>query len=221
MVENPGITQNSVKTLDRKGQDILMTLQIPESVEKSKLEHDWHSGYQAGLQAGEEAIQLERQKFERLAFFVAKNPSTTNNTYIGNKIMTGDNQSQNIHVKGDFSVTANNSVVSLRDIGGQVTNQIGKLGNEHVQAQLKEVLSELQSAIGEEAELSKEVKAEALEEVKNLAAAGQTPQDGRMKKAAQRSLNVLKGITLGLSETTKLAETAKGLLSEIALLFGL
>lgn len=220
MVENPGITQNSVRTLDKKGQDVLMTLQVPEGVEKSKLEQDWHDGYQTGLQAGKEAIQIDREKFERLAFFVAKNPRTIT-TYKGNKIVTGNDQSQKIDVKGNFSITANQSVVSLRDISGQVNNQIAQLGDAPTQAQLKDLLTQLQAAIKAESTLSEEDKAEALAEVKKIAEAGQSPQDGPMKNAAKRSLTFFKGMTVGLGETTKFVTACNGLLPAIALLFNL
>ena len=56
-------------------------------------------------------------------------------------------------------------------------------------------------------------------EVGESAAAGRSPTDGPMKKAAKRAVNALKGITLGLSETTTLATTAKGILDAITLLF--
>ena len=135
--------------------------------------------------------------------------------------MTGNDQSQNIDVKGDFNITANNSVVSLRDTSGQVTNQITQLGDDPTQAQLKDMLAQLQAAIESEPDLSEADKTEALEEVKQIAAAGQAPNDGPMKKAAKRALNVLKGMTVGLGVTTQLVTACNGLLPAIALLFGL
>ncbi len=72
-----------------------------------------------------------------------------------------------------------------------------------------------------EPNLSEAEKTEALEEVKQIAAAGQAPEDGLMKKAAKRALNVLKGMTVGMVGATKFAEACSGLLPAIALLFGL
>ena len=114
----------------------------------------------------------------------------------------------------------NQSAVTLGD-SNQVSNQISQLRETDVQAQLKNLLSQLQAAIESEPSMSEEEKKEALMEVGEIAAAGQSPTDGPMKQAAKRALNALKGITLGLDETTKLATTAKGLLSAIALLLGL
>lgn len=130
--------------------------------------------------------------------------------------MTENDYSRNISIQGNVSQS---SIVAGDN--NQVSNQINQLGKTEPQAQLKELLAQLKAAIESEPALSKEEKADALEEVGELAAAGQSPQEGPMKKAAKRSLNVIKGITLGLGETTKLAQTASELLRAIALLFGL
>ena len=130
--------------------------------------------------------------------------------------MTGDNQSRSVNIGGNVS----QSVVNAGD-NNTVTQQINQLGETDVQQQLKALLIQLESAIEAEPELSAEEKAEALEEVKEIAAAGQAPEDGPMKKTAKRSLNTLKGMTVGLSATTKFVEACNGLLPAIALLFGL
>lgn len=219
MEQNPKITQDSIRGYEKQGEDVLLTLQVPPETDKGKLERDWDSGYQSGLKAGREVAQLESgPKFEKLAFLLAeKNITNIQRT----EVMTGNDQSQNIDVKGDFTVTANNSVVSFRDTSGQVTNQITQLGDEPTQAQLKDMLAQLQAAIEGEPNLSEAEKTEALEEVKQIAAAGQAPEDGPMKKAAKRALNVLKGMTVGLGATTQFVTACHGLLPAIALLFGL
>ena len=114
------------------------------------------------------------QKFEQIAFALAKK---TINVDSRSEVKMGNDQSQNIDVQGDFTVTANQSVVSLRDVSGQVNNQIAQLSDGPTQAQLRDLLSQLQTAIEAESEL--------------------------------------------LGETTKFVETCNGLLSAIALLFGL
>ena len=219
MEQNPDVTQDAIKSIEKQGEDILLTLEVRETTDKAKIERDWDAGYQAGLKAGKTAERLASgQKFEQIAFALADKPI---NVESRSEVKMGNDYSQNIDVKGDFTVTANQSVVSLRDISGQVNNQIAQLSDEPVQAQLKDLLGQLQTAIGAESELSEETKTEALEEVKALAAAGQAPQEGPMKKAAKRAITVLKGMTVGLGETTKFVEACKGLLPAIALLFGL
>jgi len=218
--KNPDITQDAIKSFERQGKDVVMTLKVPEKSDKGKIERDWDDGYQSGLQAGKEEALIENaQEMKALAMLLAQKPITIHNES-RNKVVTGSDQSQNIEVKGDFSVVANQSVVSLRDISGQVNNQVAALGDESSQAQLKDLLTQLQTAIEAEPELSEEDKTEALEEIKEIATAGQALQDGQMKKVAKRAIMVLKGVTVGLGETTKFVEACNGLLPAIAHLFG-
>ena len=130
--------------------------------------------------------------------------------------MTGNDQSQRINIQGNV----NQSAVTLGD-SNQVSNRINQLEETETQVQLKNLLTQLQAAIESEPGLSEEEKTEALEEVGEIAAAGRSPTDELMQKAAKRAINAIKAITLRLGETTKLATTAKGLLNAIALLFSL
>jgi hypothetical protein len=82
----------------------------------------------------------------------------------------------------------------------------------------KELLTQLQKAIETESELPNEDKAEALEQVKTLAEAGQTPEDSNLQKAAKTAMKILKGTTSGLSETTKLVLECSKLLPAISAL---
>ena len=132
------------------------------------------------------------------------------------EVMTGNDQSQRINIQGNV----NQSAVTLGD-SNQVSNRINQLEETETQVQLKNLLTQLQAAIESEPGLSEEEKTEALEEVGEIAAAGRSPTDELMQKAAKRAINAIKAITLRLGETTKLATTAKGLLNAIALLFSL
>jgi uncharacterized protein YjbI with pentapeptide repeats len=219
--QNPEINQDSFKGMEKQGDDVLIKLQVPEGTDKAKIERDWDSGYQLGLKEGRNAALLENaEDIKELAFLALKNPVSINN-HIRTKSVTGNDQSQNIDVKGDFNINAHQSVVSLRDISGQVTNQISALSNEPTRTQLKDMLAQLQTAIEAESSLSEEEKTDALAEVKELVTAGQAPQEGPMKKMAKRSLNTLKGITLGMGATTELVKACGALLPAIAHLFGL
>lgn len=114
-------------------------------------------------------------------------------------------------------------VLNLGAISGNVTNTINKLSNasEPDKLELKELLTQLQEAIETELELVPEDKAEALEQVKVLAEAGQKPEDGGLQKAAKTAMKILKGTTAGLSETTKLFTECAKLLPAIATLLAL
>ncbi len=219
MQQNPNITPDAITGYEKHGSDVMLTLQVPEGTNKADLEHAWEEGYQTGLKAGRDAEKLESIDFLKQTLLLS---AGKNNTFVNeNKLMTGNDQSQNIDVTGDFTVTANQSVVSLRAISGQVNNQITQLSDEPTQTQLKDLLTQLQTAIEAEPAFTEEQKTEALEEVKELAAAGQAPQDGPMRKAAKRAITVLKGMTVGLGETTKFVEACNGLLPAISALFAL
>ena len=215
----PAITQRNIQGFEWRGADILLKLKIPEGIQKADVERILDEGYQVGLREGRNIERLEGTLplLERITLLEAgKNITVTAIAEAMNQ-----DQSQNIDVKGNFTVTANNSVISLRDISGQVNNQIASLSDDPVQTQLKDLLTQLTTAIQAEPTLSEEQKTEALEEVKELAAAGQAPQDGPMKKAAKRAITVLKGMTIGLGETTKFVEACNGLLPAIGALFSL
>ena len=117
-------------------------------------------------------------------------------------------------VGGDVS-----GIMNLGTISGNVTNAIGKLpDNSEDESELKTLLQQLQLAIEKESELSPEDKTEALEQVETLVEAGQKPEDDGIKKAAKTAIKILKGTTVGLSETTKLVEACATLLPAISAL---
>ncbi|GAB4241614.1 MAG: hypothetical protein Kow00121_67710 [Elainellaceae cyanobacterium] len=107
---------------------------------------------------------------------------------------------------GDIS-----GVINLGAISGSVTNAINQIPDtpkESDQPSLKELLLQLQAAIEAESALPPEDKAEALEQVKILAEAGQAPEDGTLKKAAKTAVKVLKGTVAGLPDVTQLVEAS-------------
>ena len=178
--------------------------------------------YQTKIQHKDEVIQLHQQQSANLrtiADSLAQRPITVHNT---NTAMQGNDQSQNF--QGNVSINAQNSVVNLRDISGQVTNQIQQLPDTTSstdQPSLKDLLAQLQAAAETDDRLSDTEKAEALEEVATLATAGQQPQQPEAQKDAKRSLNVLKGIASGISEASKLAVACEKLLPLVLGAFGL
>ena len=114
-------------------------------------------------------------------------------------------------------------VLNLGTISGSVSNAINQLPSSPTPNEpgLKELLSQLQSAIEAEHELPPEDKAEALEQVKILAEAGQNPEDGVLKKSAKTALKILKGTVTTLPDVTKLVEESAKLLPAIGALLTL
>jgi hypothetical protein len=129
-------------------------------------------------------------------------------------------QSQKIQVGGDMNIDATNAIVNLRDISGTVTNTIQQLPDDGDRPTIKDLLTQLQGAIETETTLDNEDKAEALEQVKVLAEAGQNPQDGALQKAAKTAAKILKGTVAALSPTTALVEAVTKLLPLITKFFG-
>lgn len=113
--------------------------------------------------------------------------------------------------------------VALGQISGAVTNSIGQLQSTNTPEanQLATLLEQLQSAIKNESHLAPEDKAEAMEQVKTLAEAGQKPEDNALQKAAKTALKILKGTIAGLPDAAKLAESCAKLLPAIATLLSL
>ena len=135
-------------------------------------------------------------------------------------IQTGGGNVGNISglVAGDVS-----GVVNLGEISGDVTNTINQLPDslETGEPSVKELLLQLQAAIEAESELAPEDKAEALEQVKVFAEAGQKPEDNVLQKAAKTSMKILKGTIASLPDAAKLAESCIKLLPAIAALLAL
>jgi hypothetical protein len=61
MAENPAITRESIQAMEKQGDDVLLTLQVPEGTDKAQVERSWDQGYQLGLKAGYTSGLLEGQ----------------------------------------------------------------------------------------------------------------------------------------------------------------
>jgi hypothetical protein len=129
-------------------------------------------------------------------------------------------QSQNIQSGRDLNITATNSVVTLRELSGTVTNTIQLLPNTDQTNHLRELLTQLQSAITADTTLNDDDKAEALEQVKVLAEAGQNPQDGALNKAAKTATWALKGAIAAFPSATAFVKAITDLLPVVTKFFG-
>jgi hypothetical protein len=123
----------------------------------------------------------------------------------GNVTMTQNKGNVNItgtqgNISGIVAAGENQNMtgVAIGAISGSVTNTINQLPetSQSEQPNLKELLTQLQKAIETETELPNEDKAEALEQVKTLAEAGQTPQDSNLQKAAKTAFSVFKNFKI-------------------------
>ncbi|WP_293193150.1 MULTISPECIES: hypothetical protein [unclassified Microcoleus] len=129
------------------------------------------------------------------------------------KSMT-DSSSKNINVGGDVT----GSTLNIGEISGIVTNTIGQLpaSPQSDKPGIKELLTELQTAIEADTNLSDKNKAVALKQVKSLAEVGKNPQESTMQEAGETAMTMLKGILAGLPSAATLVEACSKLLPAIA-----
>lgn len=233
-VDNNG-TELTIQSIENKGDGVVVVrVDVPPNTNKEKIHSEFkqiyeqirqqlEAQYKQQLNAKDREIQIYEQQsvqmwsvINRLA---ERPPVSTIENILGNKVV--NDQSQNF--QGNVSINAQNSVVSLRDISGQVSNQINQLPVNSTldQPSIKDLLARLQNAIEADKELGEDEKIEALAEVRELANAAQSPKEGAMQKTAKGAMNALKGIAAGLSDASKLASACKELLPLIMTAFGL
>jgi hypothetical protein len=134
------------------------------------------------------------------------------NTTAESKSMS--DSSKNINVGRD----ATGSTLNIGDISGIVTNTINQLpaSPQSDQPGIKELLTQLQTAIEAETNLSDDDKVEALEQVKTLAEVGKNPQESTMQKTGKTAMKILKGTIASLPSAATLVEACSKLLPAIA-----
>jgi len=221
---HPGITTDSIQSFERQGDDILLTLKVPEGTNKADVERTWDEVYEARLAAATAAAQLEAEKrrgddIKEVSLGFSRFLSSFQINNMNNPINTGDGS---FYAGGDVNLTG--STLNLGTISGQVSNQINQIPAPTVadQPSLKDILTQLQTAVETDGELSDEEKAEALQAVGRIATAGAEPNpDAKAKGIVKRATDTLKGLAESLTDASKLAEACKTLLPTILSLFAL
>ena len=129
------------------------------------------------------------------------------------------------NVSGVAAAGENQSMtgVAIGAISGNVTNSINQLpeSSESDEPGIKELLTQLQTAIETDTNLSNEDKAEALEQVQKIAEAGQQPEDEGVQKIVKKSVTFLKGIISDLPSAVELVKSCATLLPLVTKFFGL
>jgi uncharacterized protein YjbI with pentapeptide repeats len=166
MQDFPDITPDSIQAIEKKGNDVLLTLKVSEETDKGKLEQTWDEVYQARLEAQRQAEQLkskdeiiaiERHHYRVFQDFVRGvfsqslvNPSTVpqpsnpiiniNNHSTADSTATSDNidQSRKTEISGGTVNATGAGSLSLGDNGGTTANTIEQLPDSAVSAALEE-----------------------------------------------------------------------------------
>ncbi|MEG3896387.1 MULTISPECIES: hypothetical protein [unclassified Microcoleus] len=183
--------------------------------------------HKSELQAKNREIEFYRQKSLELNEFVKLLARRPVNVTITNelkstsesKVMSEQiDQSRKIEISGGTVNASGAGALSLGDISGTVANTINQLSDSSKPDKpgIKELLTELQTAIEAETDLSDDDKAEALEQVKALAEVGKNPQESTMQKAGKTAMKILKGTIASLPSAATLVEACSKLLPAIA-----
>ncbi|MEH2210341.1 pentapeptide repeat-containing protein [Nostoc sp.] len=233
-VENED-TELAIQSIVNKDGVFVIRIKVPVDADKEKIHSDLKQMYQLALQEVEKYKALSQARYDEIIrkstemtnivrFLAAESGNVQNFQFgdnAGNIFMTNSNDaSRNINVGRDFNATG---TINLGEISGAVTNTINDLPTspEPEKPGIKELLTQLQAAIEADTNLLQEDKAEALEQVKALAEAGKSPQEGAMKKAAKTAIKILKGTISSLPTATKLVEQCSNLLPLISNFLGL
>ena len=185
--------------------------------------------HKSELQAKNREIEFYRQKSLELNEFVKMLARRPVNVTITNEVKsTSDSkvmsdqidQSRKIQILGGTVNASGAGALSLGDISGTVANTINQLSDspQSDKPGIKELLTELQTAIEAETNLSDDDKAEALEQVKALAEVGKNPQESTMQKAGKTAMKILKGTIASLPSAATLVEACSKLLPAIGTL---
>jgi len=229
-----------IVALEGRGEEkVRLQTIVREETDQSQLNSDYFETYRQiaalpykdvqELLAGMAEKDKRIQSLEQMVMSAIQSDKFYVEAYYTLGDIVSEKSSINIQAGGDIGNVSGvvggdvTGVLNLGTISGNVANTINKLSNssEPGRPGLKELLIQLQEAIETEPELVPEDKAEALEQVKVLAEAGQKPEDGVLQKAAKTAVKILKGSTVGLSETTKFVTECAKLLPAIATLLAL
>jgi uncharacterized protein YjbI with pentapeptide repeats len=229
----------SLQSIENKGDGVVVArLNVSQDADKEKIHSNFmqiyelklkavEETYKAKLNAKDEQIEIYRQQSSRMENIVtllaskpinvdvkatADSKSMNESTDQSRKIQIGD-------ISGDFN--ASGQALNLGDISGTVTNTINQLpaSSEPDKPGIKELLAQLQAAINDP-NLADDDKAQALEQIKVLAEAGQNPNSETAQKQAKRAMGFLKVIAEGLPSAAQLVKACQDVLPAIANFFG-
>ena len=235
-VENED-TELAIQSIENKGDGVVVVkVAVPDNADKEKIHSDFTQNYQlalaaveqkykAELQAKNNEIVIYRQQSAEMTEIVKLLANKPINVQVDNKVenknMTNDS-SRKVEIGsigGDFN--ASGQALNLGEISGTVTNTINELPSapEPDKPGIKELLTQLKTAIEADTDLKPKDKEKALKQVKALAEAAQNPQE--KQDLADTAITMLKGVVSNLPTAAKLVEECGKLLPIISGFLGL
>jgi uncharacterized protein YjbI with pentapeptide repeats len=232
MTEHPEITPDSIQSIEKKDSDVLLTLQVPATADKAKIEQQFDDAYQTRLEAQKNAALLAAEErhnkdLKELALKQAENfdisQLLSNLTIIaGDRNTMTDNKNQGITTRDGSFINTGTLSNSLVNLSGTVSTALNRLAeNDPSQAELKSLLAQLQTAIETAPDLPDPDKTDALEQVGVLATLGSNPQQPEKEGLGRKAITFLKGTIAMLPSTATLVKAISELLPAITKLMGL
>jgi uncharacterized protein YjbI with pentapeptide repeats len=242
-VENQD-TELVIQSIENKGDGVVVVkVAVPENANKEKIHSDFTENYQLALaaveekyksllQAKDERIEDHKQQIKDIKQFYSELVNISKSladqqTSIENKIIqeinnVNNDSSRKIEIGNigrDFN--ASGQALNLGEISGTVINTINELATapEPDKPGIKELLTQLKTAIETDTDLTAKDKEKALKQVKSLAEAAQNPQE--QQDLADTAITMLKGTIAHLPTAAKLVEECGKLLPLIAGFLGL
>ena len=207
----PDLSPDDIQEIKKKGTDVELTVAVPENTDKGKFEHSFDGSYETKLKEIEAKYQaqlsaekdrtIETVKDMFFALAEAKKGDVTVITQTEAKSMTEQNP---------VTFTARditNSVVNLGKIKGNVTNAINQIPDQPDSTDIKALLTQLQEAISADPDLADEDKADALEQVENLAKIALHDKPAEKSTLASKAIRALKRIIDKIPTITQIVET--------------
>jgi len=215
--EYPDLNPDDIQEIKKKGQDVELTVAVSEETDKGKFEHNFdHSyetklkeieaKYQAQLESKEAMILLQKQSITDIKEIlqIAKSSNI-------NFSPTFQTEAKAVAEQNPVTITAgrdiSGNVINLGEIKGNVTNAINQIPNKEDSGDIKTLLTQLQEAISADKELADEDKADALEQVENLAKIAIHDKPEEKSTLASKAIRALKRIIDNIPTITKIVET--------------
>jgi hypothetical protein len=121
------------------------------------------------------------------------------------------NSSQNVNIGDNTTVTG--STINLGTISGSVASIINQLpASDSNQVNLKDLFTQLQTAIESDLSLPDDDKADLLEQVQNLAEATQTEEPAKKEGIVRKAKKIFDATLKNLPDTAKIVEACSKLL---------
>lgn len=220
--------------LEKRGNDqFLIRLKVFGHASHSQLQREYYARYEQTLPLYDPHRLLshtDQALKEMIEKAMKQNPGTTHIGHVYNQgvLITGGsvNMTADQHhsitigdIGGDFH--ASGAALNLGEIRDTLKLTIDALPDtpHSNHPGIKDLLIQLHTAIANEPGLSDADKADALEQVKELAGAGHNPNENANKTLAKRSLRMLKGLVTELPKATVLVKEMNRLLPAIGKLF--